>query len=163
MSKQLDHIHSKILSGEEVNRMLAYWSFKSYSIVFTNGCFDIIHRGHLEYLARASELGDVLVAGLNTDRSVRAIKGHPRPLQDESSRSLLLASLSFVSAVILFDQLTPVELIKQIKPNILVKGNDYKPEEVIGADIVKAAGGKVMTLDIVEGYSTTKIFKKSLE
>ncbi len=158
---KLDIINLKILSGKHLEQMLAYWRFKNFSLVFTNGCFDIMHRGHVDYLARASELGDVLIVGLNTDRSVRAIKGPPRPLQDEASRSILLASLSFVSAVILFDQETPVELLRYIKPDILVKGNDYKPDEVVGGEIVIEQGGKVMTLEIMEGYSTTRIVQKS--
>ena len=157
----LDFIKSKILTGTDIGRMLAYWKFKNYRIVFTNGCFDIMHMGHVDYLARAADLGEVFVVGLNTDNSVRYIKGPDRPLQDEASRSLLLASLSFVRAVILFDQDTPVELITRVKPDILVKGNDYKPEEIVGADIVTSQGGKVMTLDIVKGYSTTNIVKKS--
>ncbi len=162
MSK-LDNIKSKILSGKCIERMLAYWRFKDYRIVFTNGCFDILHRGHAEYLARASELGDVLVVGLNTDRSVRTIKGPPRPLQDEESRSLLLASFSFVTAVILFDQETPKELISRVEPDILVKGSDYKPEEIVGYDIVTAKGGRVESIDLVAGYSTSQIVGKLSE
>lgn len=157
----LEFIKSKILRDTDIGRMLAYWKFKNYRVVFTNGCFDIMHMGHVDYLARAADLGEVFVVGLNTDKSVRSIKGPGRPLQDEASRSLLLASLSFVRAVILFDQDTPVELITRVKPDILVKGNDYKPEEIVGADIVTSQGGKVMTLDIVKGYSTTNIVKKS--
>ena len=159
---KLETIQSKILSGKCLDRMLAYWKFKTCKVVFTNGCFDIMHLGHVDYLARASDLGDILVVGLNTDRSVRAIKGLPRPLQDQNSRSILLASLSFVNAVILFDQETPVELIKKIKPDILVKGNDYKPEEIIGAGIVAEYGGKVLSLPVVDGYSTSNISKKMI-
>ncbi len=157
---KLEIIESKIISGKSVDRLLAFWRFREYRIVFTNGCFDILHRGHADYLARASDLGDVLVVGLNTDRSVRNIKGPFRPLQDEKSRSLMLASFSFVNAVILFDQETPVELIKQIRPDILVKGSDYKMEEIVGHDIVTATGGRVTRLDFVEGYSTSGILKK---
>jgi D-glycero-beta-D-manno-heptose 1-phosphate adenylyltransferase len=156
----LDIIQSKILSGTVLERTLAYWRFKGLSIVFTNGCFDILHRGHADYLARASDLGDVLVVGLNSDRSVRSIKGPPRPLQDEISRSLLLASFSFVSAVVIFDQDTPLELITHISPDILVKGKDYNPEDIAGYDVVTAKGGKVITVDMVEGYSTTGILSK---
>ena len=156
----LEIIQSKILAGKSTERMLSFWRFKNYRIVFTNGCFDILHRGHVDYLARASGLGEVLVVGLNTDRSVRAIKGPPRPLQDEKSRALILASLSFVRAVILFDKETPLELIAQVRPDILVKGGDYKPEEIVGCDIVTAAGGSVIILDLVEGYSTSEIIKK---
>ena len=157
---RLKIIQSKILSGKRLERSLAYWRFNGYSIVFTNGCFDILHRGHADYLARASDLGDVLVVGLNTDRSVRSIKGPPRPLQDEKSRSLLLASFSFVTAVILFDKDTPAELIDLVRPDILVKGSDYKPEDIVGYDTVMAKGGRIASLDMVEGYSTTGILKK---
>ena len=159
MSKK-NIIESKILKGEQIDRMLAYWSFRDYSIVFTNGCFDILHKGHLDFLARASDLGDVLVVGLNTDRSVRAIKGPGRPLQDEKSRALLIASLSYVTAVILFDRETPEELIRQVRPDVLVKGSDYKPEEIVGYDIVTAGGGKVVALDLVKGYSTSTIIDR---
>ncbi len=158
--KKMDFILSKILAGEHIERTLAYWRFKNRRIVFTNGCFDIIHRGHVDYLARASELGDVLVVGLNTDRSVTAIKGPSRPLQDQEGRALVLASMSFVTAVILFDQETPLELIMQIRPDILVKGSDYPPEQIVGYDFVISSGGRVETLDFVEGYSTTSILKK---
>ncbi len=150
-------IKSAILSGKALDRKLAYWRFKGYSIVFTNGCFDIIHRGHAEYLARAAGMGDVLVVGLNTDRSVGAIKGPGRPLQDEESRSFLLASLSFVSAVVLFDEDTPIELIRRVKPAVLVKGSDYSREEIVGHDIVAGWGGRVETISLVEGYSTSSI------
>lgn len=159
MSKK-NIIESKILKGKQIDRMLAYWSFRDYSIVFTNGCFDILHKGHLDFLARASDLGDVLVVGLNTDRSISAIKGRGRPMLDQKSRTLLLASLSFVTAVILFDQETPVELIRQVRPDILVKGSDYKLEEIVGREIVTELGGKVFTLDIVKGYSTSSIIKR---
>ena len=159
MSKR-NIIESKILKGEQIDRMLAYWSFRDFSIVFTNGCFDILHKGHLDFLARASDLGDVLVVGLNTDRSVSAIKGPGRPMMDEKSRTLLLASLSFVTAVILFDQETPVELISQVRPDILVKGSDYRLEEIVGREIVTELGGKVFTLDIVRGYSTSTIINR---
>jgi D-glycero-beta-D-manno-heptose 1-phosphate adenylyltransferase len=157
---RMDTIRSKILTDACLNQKLAYWRFKSHRIVFTNGCFDILHLGHVDYLARASDLGDVLVVGLNTDRSVRAIKGPPRPLQDEYSRSVLLASLSFVSAVILFDQDTPEDLIRLVRPDILVKGSDYRPEDIVGYEIVTSRGGSVETIDFVEGFSTSNILKK---
>ncbi len=156
-----DIIRSKILPDKDVESMLALWKSEDQQVIFTNGCFDIMHMGHVDYLSRAADLGGVLVVGLNSDKSVRSIKGPGRPLQDEASRSFLLASLFFVNAVILFDQDTPVELLNRIKPGILVKGNDYKPEEVVGADIVTSHGGRIMTLDIVKGYSTTSIINKS--
>jgi D-glycero-beta-D-manno-heptose 1-phosphate adenylyltransferase len=157
---KLDIIRSKILSGKETDRMLTLWRFRKEIIVFTNGCFDVLHRGHTEYLSKAAELGDILVVGLNTDRSVRAIKGPGRPLHDQESRSILLASLSFVTAVILFDSETPADLISKVRPSILVKGSDYKQEEIVGYDIVTEYGGRVETIDLVKGYSTSEIIKK---
>lgn len=126
-------------------------------VVFTNGCFDILHRGHVEYLAKAADMGDVLVVGLNTDASVRRLKGESRPVNNQEARALVLASLSFVDAVVLFDEDTPYELIKAVRPDVLVKGADYKPEEIVGYDIVTSYGGKVEVVDLVEGYSTTQL------
>ncbi len=160
MNDKTKIIRAKILSGSMLDRALAYWRFRGSKIVFTNGCFDILHLGHAEYLAKASGLGDVLVAGVNTDSSVRAIKGSLRPLQDEKSRAFLLASFSVVSAVVLFEEETPLELIKRIKPHILVKGNDYRLEEIVGHDIVAEWGGRVEIIDLVEGYSSSSIIGK---
>ena len=129
-------------------------------IVFTNGCFDILHRGHVEYLAKAAAFGDVMVVGLNTDASVKRLKGPSRPVNDEYARAFVLAGLEFVSAVVLFDEDTPYNLIKKVQPDFLVKGSDYKPENIVGYDIVTAKGGKVVTVDLVEGYSTTKTIEK---
>jgi D-glycero-beta-D-manno-heptose 1-phosphate adenylyltransferase len=157
---RIEIIKAKILGEDDLFRKLAYWRFKGYRLVFTNGCFDILHRGHIDYMARASELGDVLVVGLNTDNSVRALKGPSRPLQDEESRALLVASLSFVTAVVLFDQETPLELIRMLQPDVLVKGSDYRPEEIVGYEIVTGKGGIVETIKLVEGYSTSGIIKK---
>jgi rfaE bifunctional protein nucleotidyltransferase chain/domain len=157
---KLDVIKSKIISGEELAKILALWRFKGYKIVFTNGCFDILHRGHIEYLSKASSYGDVLIVGLNSDTSVRNIKGDSRPVQDEITRSLILASLQFVSIVVIFDEDTPYNLIKTVEPDVLVKGADYKPEEIVGYDIVSAKGGEIVTIDLVEGHSTTGILSK---
>ena len=132
-------------------------------VVFTNGCFDILHRGHVEYLSKAADMGDVLVVGLNTDASVKRLKGEGRPINDEQARALVLASLSFVDAVVLFDEDTPYELIKAIRPDVLVKGADYKPEEIVGYDIVTSYGGKVETVPLVEGYSTTQLLNGKLK
>jgi rfaE bifunctional protein nucleotidyltransferase chain/domain len=151
------------LNGEALNEVKIFRSpfsvFRSQGakVVFTNGCFDILHRGHVEYLSKAADMGDVLVVGLNTDASVKRLKGEGRPINNEESRALVLASLSFVDAVVLFDEDTPYELIKAIHPDVLVKGADYKPEEIVGYDIVTAYGGTVATVPIVEGYSSTKI------
>jgi D-beta-D-heptose 7-phosphate kinase/D-beta-D-heptose 1-phosphate adenosyltransferase len=131
------------------------------TIVFTNGCFDLIHPGHIDYLSRASALGDMLVIGVNTDDSVRRLnKGLARPLQSEQDRMLILASLRFVDAVVLFDEDTPLELIKSLRPHIIVKGGDYTESTVVGADVVKSYGGKVVILPFLQGYSTTDIERK---
>lgn len=156
----LEHIKSKIISVEQLACKRANWQFKEQPVVFTNGCFDILHRGHVEYLAKAASLGKVMVIGLNTDNSVRRIKGESRPVQDEYTRALILASLEFVSAVVLFDEETPYELIKATQPDILVKGADYKPEDIVGYDIVTQRGGQVVTIQFVEGFSTTSIINR---
>ncbi len=158
--KTLTTIKNKLLSREALETKLAEWRSAGETIVFTNGCFDILHRGHVEYLAQAADLGDKLIIGLNTDASVKRLKGENRPVNDEKSRALLLSALQFVDAVVFFDEDTPYELIKQVQPDILVKGNDYKPEEIVGYDIVIAKGGKVLTIDLVEGFSTTNIIKR---
>ena len=126
-------------------------------IVFTNGCFDILHRGHVEYLQKAKTFGDRLIVGLNSDASVRRLKGETRPIQDQESRKIILEALRCVDEVIIFDEDTPYELIKKIQPDILVKGADYSPEDIVGYDIVKAKGGEVRTVEFVEGHSTSKI------
>ncbi|MCR5645010.1 MAG: D-glycero-beta-D-manno-heptose 1-phosphate adenylyltransferase [Bacteroidales bacterium] len=129
-------------------------------VVFTNGCFDILHRGHVEYLAKAADLGDILVVGLNTDASVRRLKGEGRPVNNQEARALVLASLSFVDAVVLFDDDTPYNLIKTLRPDVLVKGADYQPEDIVGYDIVTSYGGTVTTIPLVEGYSTTNFIER---
>lgn len=130
-------------------------------IVFTNGCFDIIHKGHADYLAKARSLGDFLIVGLNTDASVkRQNKSPERPINDEQSRAFVLASLHVVDAVVLFDEDTPLELIKAIQPDVLVKGADYAPENIVGADVVKARGGQVVTVELTEGFSTSSLLEK---
>jgi rfaE bifunctional protein nucleotidyltransferase chain/domain len=156
-------IQRKILKQPELDRQLAFWRFKGLKIVFTNGCFDIIHLGHIDYLAEAAALGNILLIGLNTDNSTRRLKGPTRPINDEHSRAMILASFSFVDAVVLFDEETPYNLIKTVQPDILVKGADYKPEDIVGYDIVMAKGGKVETLEYLKGYSTSLIEKKIKE
>jgi rfaE bifunctional protein nucleotidyltransferase chain/domain len=159
MSK-LENIQHKILSVEQLKASLNIWRLQEKKIVFTNGCFDLLHLGHIDYLAKAADLGDKLVIGLNSDLSANILKGPNRPITDEHSRSLMLASFSFVDAVILFDDQTPLELIKSVRPNILVKGSDYTIEQIIGFDIVLQNGGQVKTIDYLPGYSTTLIEKK---
>jgi rfaE bifunctional protein nucleotidyltransferase chain/domain len=156
----IEKIRSKILSGIDLSRQLSIWRFQGQKIVFTNGCFDILHRGHVEYLAKAATLGDKIVIGLNTDQSVKRLKGADRPLQDQESRALMLASLSFVDAVVFFDEDTPRELILHVQPDVLVKGGDYNPADIVGHDTVKAKNGQVITIEFLEGYSTSRIIKK---
>jgi D-glycero-beta-D-manno-heptose 1-phosphate adenylyltransferase len=158
---QLEIINKKIFhSVSEFEKTLNYCRFKNLTLVFTNGCFDIMHLGHVDYLSKAADLGNVLIVGLNSDESVKQIKGVNRPISDIHSRSLVLASLSFVTAVIIFEEETPLDLIKIIKPDILVKGKDYTIENIVGADVVIENGGKVVTIDLVEGYSTSLIEDK---
>jgi rfaE bifunctional protein nucleotidyltransferase chain/domain len=158
---KFEHLKSKILAKEELKPLLNVFKFKGKKIVFSNGCFDILHRGHIEYLSKAASLGDCMVIGLNTDASVKRLKGKNRPVQDQISRSQVMASLHFVNYVVFFDEDTPFELINYLKPDILVKGSDYKEDDIVGADIVKANGGKVATIDLVDGYSTTSIIERS--
>jgi rfaE bifunctional protein nucleotidyltransferase chain/domain len=130
-------------------------------IVFTNGCFDILHRGHVEYLSKARDLGDVLVLGLNTDNSVKRLGKSPeRPINKEDSRAIILAALECVDYIVLFDEDTPLELITKVLPDVLVKGDDYKPENIVGYDVVTKNGGIVKTITFVEGFSTTGIISK---
>ena len=153
-------IESKIISKESLVRKLALWRFRDKKIIFTNGCFDLLHMGHIDYLSRAASLGNVLIVGLNTDASVSRNKGPLRPLTDEKSRAHVLASLFYVDAVVMFDEPTPYELIKLVQPDILVKGGDYIVEEIVGYDVVKAKGGNIITLELVPGYSTSNIENK---
>lgn len=139
---------------------MSQWRFKSEKIVFTNGCFDILHRGHVEYLAKAAALGSKLVIGLNTDASVKRLKGESRPINDQEARAIILSSLIFTERIIFFEEDTPLELIRYIQPDILVKGSDYKPEDIVGYDIVKAKGGEIITIDLTEGFSTTSILER---
>jgi len=148
---------------DQLQRLVSTWKFFNRRVVFTNGCFDLVHLGHIDYLAKASDLGSVLVVGLNTDDSVRRIKGPSRPINNEYARAMVLASMSFVSQVVMFDQDTPYELIRLIVPDVLVKGSDYKPEEIVGYDIVKGNGGQIITIDFLPGYSTTEILGKFLK
>lgn len=154
-----DPLDRKILSRD---RLLAtYAKPRPGTIVFTNGCFDILHRGHVEYLAHARSLGDRLVVGLNSDDSVRRLKGPTRPLNGEEDRALVLAALEVVDAVTIFDEDTPLELIAALLPDVLVKGGDYRPDTIVGADEVVAAGGRVVVSRLVPGLSTTGLIERS--
>ncbi len=151
----------KILSWDQLDSWVAYWRFLEQRIVFTNGCFDILHLGHVQYLEQAAQLGDVLVVGLNSDESVRHLKGPKRPLQPAYARARILAALEFVEAVVIFEEDTPLRLIEKIMPDVLVKGGDYTPETVVGASFVKARGGEVVLLPLVEGFSTTALIERA--
>ena len=155
----VEHIRNKCLSLPQLlERLNAVREGKK--VVFTNGCFDVIHRGHVSYLAQARDLGDLLVLGLNSDSSVRRLKGPTRPVNDEESRALVLASLECVDYVVLFDEDTPYRLIDAVQPDILVKGGDYQIDQIVGYDIVKAHGGEVLTLPFVDGFSSTSIINR---
>lgn len=165
----LTNITNKIFSLEELITQVKSWKQNNQKIVFTNGCFDILHRGHVEYLAQAADFGDKLIIAVNSDTSVkRQGKGDSRPLQDEYSRTLLIAALDFVAAVVVFDDDTPFDLINKIQPNVLIKGGDYDPicvdkndkKYIVGSDVVKENGGTVHVIQVVPGYSTSKIEEK---
>jgi D-glycero-beta-D-manno-heptose 1-phosphate adenylyltransferase len=158
--EKLKAIQSKIFTWDQLQRQLAIWRFKDKKIVFTNGCFDILHLGHIEYLAHARDLGHVLIVGLNSDESVRRLKGQHRPVNKENAREVTLAALGFVDGVVVFNEDTPQKLIELVQPDVLVKGKDYDGKQIVGADIVKARGGEVVTIEIVKGYSTTHTIEK---
>jgi len=158
--KMLPDIAAKVMDWSSAQQQCASWKNAGETIVFTNGCFDILHYGHLHYLAEARDLGDRLVVGLNAASSVSRLKGPHRPINDEMTRTMLLASLVFVDAVVLFEQDTPLEIIQLLQPNVLVKGGDWRPEQIVGAEEVIAGGGKVLSLPFIEGYSTTAIETK---
>jgi len=151
---------NKIVSLPEAIAQLKEIKKQKKTIVFSNGCFDILHAGHVDYLEKAKEKGDFLVIGLNTDASVKRLKGEERPINHEISRARVLAALGFVDMVVLFDEDTPLGLIRTLKPDILVKGKDYDISNIVGADIVLGYGGKVETIDLVEGLSTTSVIEK---
>ena len=146
----------KILTRWQLPATLAHWRAQGRKVVFTNGCFDLLHLGHVDYLEQARHLGDALVVGLNTDASVRCLKPG-RPIQDEAARARILAALAFVDAVVLFGEPTPLALIELVQPDILVKGDDYAVERIVGHELVLARGGQVLTVPLVAGYSTSRI------
>ncbi len=156
----LKNINSKIVSLESLTIQVSTWKKAGQKIVFTNGCFDIIHRGHIEVLARTADLGDKLIIGLNSDSSIQKLKGKSRPIMDEKSRAILLASLAFIDAVVLFSEDTPINLISTLKPDILAKGGDYKISKIVGHEIVQKNGGEVKLVPFVDGFSSTHIIEK---
>ncbi|MBK9285445.1 MAG: D-glycero-beta-D-manno-heptose 1-phosphate adenylyltransferase [Sphingobacteriaceae bacterium] len=154
-------LKTKIQDLDNAVRIINGLRLKGKKIVFTNGCFDILHKGHVTLLAKARDLGDILVLGLNTDESVKKQgKGENRPVNDQNARACVLASLEFVDYIVLFNEDTPLELIKTLRPNVLVKGGDYEKEIVVGYSEVKSFGGETVIIPLVEGYSTTSTIEK---
>jgi len=151
---------NKICDLPSLKSMVTHWQKEGKNVVFTNGVFDLLHIGHIIYLAKASEMSDKLIIGLNSDSSVKRIKGENRPVNDQNNRAALLAALFFVDAVVVFEDDTPIKLITALMPDILVKGADYLVENIVGAKEVIANGGEVKTINFVEGYSSTSIIEK---
>lgn len=154
-------LRQKIFTTESLPSFLNSCRQQQQKIVFTNGCFDILHQGHVEYLCHAKDLGDILIVGLNTDDSVKRLgKAPDRPINGETTRAVILAALACVDAVVIFNEDTPYELISFIQPDVLVKGSDYQPKDIVGYDIVTGKGGQVMTIPLVNGFSTTQLIEK---
>ena len=156
----LKSIENKIFSLRELKSKICFWKKNGEKIVFTNGCFDLIHKGHVEVLANIADLGDKLIIGLNSDSSIQRLKGENRPIIDENSRAMLLASLQFIDAIVLFSEDTPQKLIETIVPDILAKGGDYKVEEIVGHEVVLQNRGEVILVPFIDGFSTTNIVDK---
>lgn len=153
-------MNSKRKSLVDAEAILEKWKAENQKIAFTNGCFDLLHPGHMDYLSKARDLGDILVVGLNSDQSVQRLKGPQRPIQNQDTRAMMLAALAFVDLIVLFDEDTPIQLIDTLKPDILIKGGDYSISTVVGAKEVLSNGGKVEIIPFLEGYSTTKLIEK---
>ena len=151
---------NKVTNRETLKELVQQWKLEQKKVVFTNGCFDLLHIGHLTYMAKAAELGDKLIIGLNSDSSVRILKGEGRPVNNQQSRAALLAALFFVDAVVIFEEETPQSLIADLLPDVLIKGGDYTLDRIVGAKEVLANGGEVKTINFVEGYSSTSIIEK---
>ncbi len=169
MESRINYIENKIVDSFAVKQKMSIWKLKGDKVVFTNGCFDILHKGHVTYLAQAADLGQRLIVALNTDASVkRQGKGENRPINNNDARALVLASLGFIDAIVFFDDETPLSIIQELKPDILVKGADYDPDEIdqeskryiVGSDFVKKNGGEVKAIALVEGFSTSSLIKK---
>lgn len=169
MINRTDYLGAKIVSLYEAKQQIEIWKLSSKKVVFTNGCFDILHKGHVTYLAQTAQHGNRLIVGLNTDASVkRQGKGDDRPINVEDARATVLAAMSFVDLIVFFDDDTPIDLIRELKPNVLAKGADYDPEEtdshskkyIVGSDLVRANGGEVVAIPLVDGFSTTSILEK---
>ena len=158
----LDILKTKIYSLEKLKNQVELWKKSGDKIVFTNGCFDILHRGHIEVLAHTADLGDKLIIGLNSDSSIKSLKGETRPIINEDSRAILLAAFRFVDAIVLFNEDTPINLISILLPDVLAKGGDYEVSTVVGHELVQNNGGKVILVPFVDGYSSTNIIEKIL-
>jgi len=156
----LNTINNKIYNLKDLKSQVGKWKQAGNEVVFTNGCFDIIHKGHIEVLARSADLGDKLIVGLNSNQSIQKLKGEDRPIIDEESRAILLAALSFVDAIILFSEETPLKLINTLLPDILAKGGDYEIKTIVGHKIVQENGGKVKLVPFLDGFSSTTIIDK---
>lgn len=169
MNSKFESLKSKVVCKEQLIFQVKEWKTNNQKVVFTNGVFDLLHRGHIEYLVQTADFGDKLIVAVNADASVKRLgKGDSRPLQDETSRALIIAALGFVDAVVIFDADTPFEIISEIKPDVLIKGGDYdanctdvtNKKHIVGSDVVKKNGGAVNVIQFVNGYSTTKIEEK---
>ena len=160
MSKQLNKLKAKIFHIEDLSQIIKEWRLDGNKIVFTNGCFDLIHLGHLEILARSADLGDRLIVGINSDKSIKRIKGKSRPIIEEDSRAKQLAAIEFIDAVILFNEDTPFDLINILKPDVLTKGGDYKKNDIVGNELINKERGEVVIIPLTQGYSTTSILEK---
>lgn len=158
--KSVQSIQEKIYQLDELTRQVSRWKLKNKTIVFTNGVFDILHKGHISSLSQAASLGDILIVGVNSDASVKRLKGPTRPVNEQDARCLLLASMVMTDAVILFEDDTPLNLIKAVMPDVLVKGGDYTVEQIAGAKEVIENGGRVVLADMLDGISTTRIIEK---
>ena len=156
----LNILNNKIFSLKDLEDKVTSWKQSGKEVVFTNGCFDIIHRGHIKMLAQAADLGDRFIIGLNSDSSIQNLKGKNRPIIDQQSRAILLASLSFVDAVILFSDETPINLINTLKPDILAKGGDYEISTIVGNEVIQENGGQVILIPFLDGFSSTTIIDK---
>ena len=160
MSKKLNKLKAKIFNIKDLSQIINEWRLNGDKIVFTNGCFDLIHLGHLEILARSADLGDKLIVGLNSDMSIKKIKGSSRPIIEEDSRAKQLAAIEFIDAVILFNEDTPYDLINILKPDVLTKGGDYKKNDIVGNQLINKEQGDVVIIPLTQGYSTTSILEK---
>lgn len=158
--KQVSTINERIFAPDHLLSQIKWWRLINKTIAFTNGVFDILHEGHIKILSQAASYADVLIVGVNSDASVKRLKGNNRPLNNEQSRSLILASLIMVDGVVIFEEDTPLNLVKNIMPDVLIKGGDYSIETIVGAKEVIANGGKVEIIPLKEGFSTTGIIEK---